>query len=220
MKQFMISSGDHNRIRKKFELCVDIVLFCVIFMGKDNPRRCKMKSREKATLALIFVAIVGVLGFKACDKNENKQRREEKRAIENLGQFIVDSANAEVMARVNRGRSETNIYKNYTDEQLAGWMDIKSRDSAVYANALKRDAVLVYSPQTSNKDAFTKILKAPLYDYGPGTEFDKDGNATYNPKSVKGVSRLHNMKVNLEQYEEKVLELSRMRAEQVRRRAQ
>ena len=172
-----------------------------------------MKNNAKTIIYLAGIGLLIAGGIKFCNKNHNKiqERRETRREIKKFGNFILENANAEVMDKMSKN-PQVNEYEGYGRDKLQAWIDLYSNDSAVYANALKRDAWIIYKPVADKKELLKQIKNAPVYSRGPGTEFDQDGNATYNPNSIKGVSKYHTMEVNYNNYKDRIRELYLMRS--------
>lgn len=170
-----------------------------------------MKSNKK--IFLIGVAVLLLAGHIGCGKkNAKESRRDEKRAIENFGNFILAHANDEVV----NGMSKTAVfdeYAGYDDKKLQAWIDLYVGDSTLYANALKRDAWMIYDANEDPEKSLEKIHNAPIYSRGPGTDIDANGNAKYNPNSIKGINQLHNMEVNYNNYKDRIRSLYKMRNE-------
>ena len=177
-----------------------------------------MKDKKKLIVFLVAATLIGGGAIKGCvNKSVNRaEKRAEKRALENFQDYILENANGEVL----RGMDTTarfNEYANYDDRKLDLWIDMYKDDSTMYANALKRDARLIYDKELGDEKSLEKIHNAPVYNRGPGTEYDADGNAVYNSNSIKGVSSLHNMEVNYDNYKDRVRELYKLRNEMTRR---
>lgn len=161
-----------------------------------------MKNNKKKVILLLAIAAL-ILGcqMKGCGEKsrERAEKRNEKRALENFQNYILETANAEVQ----RGMGKTADFEQYAkmdDRQLDWWMEEYTGDSALYANALKRDAHLIYDKNLGDSLSLAKIHNAPTYTRGPGTEYDEAGNAVYNENSIKCVNPLHNMEVNYNNY--------------------
>lgn len=177
-----------------------------------------MENKKKILWFLLATAVVCGGSIKGCvNKGVNRaEKRAEKRALENFQDYILESANVEVLNGIDT-IARFNEYANYDDRTLDRWIDLYQGDSAMYANALKRDAHWIYNKDLGNEKSLEQIHNAPVYNRGPGTEYDENGNPVYNPDCINGVNRLHKMEVNYNNYKDRVRELYKINAELNRR---
>lgn len=172
-----------------------------------------MKNNKKKVILLLAIAAL-ILGcqMKGCGEKsrERAEKRNEKRALENFQNYILGTANAEVQ----RGMGKTADFEQYAkmdDRQLDWWMEEYTGDSALYANALKRDAHLIYDKNLGDSLSLAKIHNAPVYIYG-GIRYDENDNPVYDSTAIQRVNPLHNMEVNYNNYKDRLRELYKMRS--------
>jgi len=177
-----------------------------------------MKDTKKAIVFLVAAGLIAGGSIKSCvEKSVNRaEKRAEKRALEQFQDYILETANGEALRGVDK-TAKFAEYANMDDRKLDLWIDLYKNDSTMYANALKRDAYLIYDRDLGDSVSLAKIHNAPTYSRGPGTEYDQDGNAVYNENSIKCVNPLHNIEVNYNNYQDRSRELYKMRAEMLAR---
>jgi len=171
-----------------------------------------MKNGKKAIIFLIAAGLVASGSIKSCVNKSaaRADKRAEKRALENFQDYILETANNEVL----RGLDKTAKFKEYAnmdDRKLESWIDLYTGDSALYANALKRDAHLIYDRELGDSLSLAQIRNAPVYIYG-GTRYDENDKAVYDSTAIQRVNPVHNIEVNYNNYKERVRGLYKMHA--------
>ena len=165
-----------------------------------------MKNGKKAIIFLMAAGIVAAGSIKSCI---NKSAvRAEKRALEHFQDYILETANNEAL----RGLDKVAKFEEYAkmdDRKLESWIDLYTGDSALYANALKRDAHLIYDRKLGDSLSLAKIYGAPVYIYG-GIRYDENDNPVYDSTAIQRVNPLHNIEVNYNHYKDCARELYKM----------
>ena len=175
-----------------------------------------MKNANNLKKVIVFLGAAAVIcggpiAARVKRAGARAEKRAEKRELAGFQNYILENANGAAL----RGLDSTtaNFYAEYDNWQLEWWMAKHQDDSTLYADALKRDAHLIYDKDLGYEASLAKIQNAPVYTRGPGTEYDANGNPVYNENSVKGVNRLHNMEVNYDNYKNSIRQLNKIRAE-------
>ena len=171
-----------------------------------------MKNGKKAIIFLIAAGLVASGSIKSCVNKSavRAEKRTEKRALEHFQDYILETANNEAV----RGLDKTAKFEEYArmdDRKLESWIDLYTGDSALYANALKRDAHLIYDRELGDSLSLAQIHDAPVYILG-GTRYDENDKAVYDSTAIQRVNPVHNIEVNYNNYKERVRGLYKMHA--------
>ena len=171
-----------------------------------------MKNGKKVIIFLIAAGIIAAGPIKSCVKKSavRADKRTEKRALEHFQDYILETANNEAV----RGLDKTAKFEEYArmdDRKLESWIDLYTGDSALYANALKRDAHLIYDRELGDSLSLAQIRNAPVYIYG-GTRYDENDAPVYDSTAIQSVNPVHNIEVNYNNYKERVRGLYKMHA--------
>ena len=171
-----------------------------------------MKNSKKAIIFLIAAGIIAAGPIKSCVKKSavRADKRAEKRALEHFQDYILETANNEAV----RGLDKTAKFEEYAkmdDRKLESWIDLYTGDSALYADALKRDAHLIYDSELGDSLSLAQIHDAPVYIRG-GTRYNENDEAVYDSTAIQRVNPVHNIEVNYKNYKERVRGLYKMHA--------
>lgn len=169
-----------------------------------------MKNGKKAAIFLVATLLVAGGSIKSCVSKSvgRADKRAEKRALTNFQDYILKTANNEAVCGLDK-TAKFEEYAKMDDRKLESWIDLYTGDSALYADALKRDAHLIYDRELGDSSSLAKIHNAPVYIYG-GTRYDEYGNAVYDSTAIKCVNPVHNIEVNYNNYKDRVRELNKM----------
>lgn len=169
-------------------------------------------NKKKIILFLAVAALIAGGPIQNCIKKSGKraEKRAEKCALTNFQNYILETANNEAL----RGLDKVAKFEEYAkmdDRKLESWIDLYTGDSALYADALKRDAHLIYDSELGDSLSLAKIYGAPVYIYG-GIRYDENDNPVYDSTAIQRVNPLHNIEVNYNHYKDCTRELYKMHA--------